>query len=147
MFEIALIGFHLFSAHIPNPAQLNNVNPGIYIVSQEGYTAGGYKNSYNKPSFYLGKATDLTPTIQATLTLTTGYNVSKRQITNRECNEADKNNGWNYCWDEVQTNSRGKITLVPSLSYAPVTASEYRPRITWVPGSFQVLHVSVERKF
>ena len=46
------IGAHLGTAHW-QPG-LNNTNPGIYYVSENGITVGGYYNSYRKPTFYAG---------------------------------------------------------------------------------------------
>lgn len=50
----ATIGLHLGSMHFP-AKDFNNVNPGIYIKTENNYVAGGYYNSIRKPSFYLGK--------------------------------------------------------------------------------------------
>ena len=50
----ATIGFHLGSIHFPNK-DFNNINPGIYLKTENNYVAGGYYNSIRKPSFYVGK--------------------------------------------------------------------------------------------
>ena len=48
-----VIGFHLFSQHIPNN-NYNNVNPGIYYRLAEGPVAGIYRNSMRRTSVYAG---------------------------------------------------------------------------------------------
>ncbi|MEO8151578.1 MAG: hypothetical protein ABI605_00810 [Rhizobacter sp.] len=47
------IGFHIGSQHIPAKTY-NNVNPGIYYRTDEGWTAGAYRNSLRKNSVYAG---------------------------------------------------------------------------------------------
>lgn len=53
IFESIILGVHLASAHIPAPEGINNFNPGVYIQA-DGWTAGAYRNSYRRPSLYLG---------------------------------------------------------------------------------------------
>lgn len=48
-----VIGFHLFSQHIP-AANYNNLNPGIYYRLAEGPVAGIYRNSVRRTSVYAG---------------------------------------------------------------------------------------------
>jgi len=48
-----VIGFHLFSQHIPSN-NYNNVNPGIYYRLAEGPIAGIYRNSLRRTSVYAG---------------------------------------------------------------------------------------------
>lgn len=56
MLEIAAItiGLHIGSWH-SEPGR-NNVNPGIYAVTQDGWTAGVYRNSWKRTSVYAGRA-------------------------------------------------------------------------------------------
>lgn len=83
------IGVHLFSRHgsetfertyPTQPTQqikYNNDNFGLYYIADNGFTAGGYKNSYYRNSFYLGwtwefdKFYGVTPSI--TVAGVTGY--------------------------------------------------------------------------
>lgn len=47
------IGFHIGSQHIP-AKNYNNANPGMYYRTDEGWTAGAYRNSLRKNSVYAG---------------------------------------------------------------------------------------------
>jgi len=47
------IGFHIGSQHFPSK-NYNNFNPGIYYRTAEGWTAGDYRNSLRRNSFYAG---------------------------------------------------------------------------------------------
>jgi len=55
MLEGWVLGLHLLSAH-PGQTGMNNVNPGVYLVSPKGYTVGGYRNSEDRNSMYVGKS-------------------------------------------------------------------------------------------
>ncbi len=46
------IGLHLASWH--SKPGFNNVNPGLYVRSADGWTLGGYRNSYDQPTVYAG---------------------------------------------------------------------------------------------
>ena len=48
-----VVGFHLFSQHVP-AANYNNFNPGIYYRLAEGPVAGIYRNSVRRTSVYAG---------------------------------------------------------------------------------------------
>lgn len=43
------------SKHVNPDRQYNEANVGLGYMSPNGWMAGGYKNSLNRPSFYLGK--------------------------------------------------------------------------------------------
>jgi len=47
------LGLHIGSQHIPNK-DYNNFNPGAYYRTDEGWTVGGYRNSYKRSSVYGG---------------------------------------------------------------------------------------------
>lgn len=49
-FAIAAIGLHLVSWH--DEPGYNNTNPGVYVKSECGLTAGVYKNSFSRVSVY-----------------------------------------------------------------------------------------------
>ena len=51
--EGLVIGLHVVSLH--SSPGLNNTNPGVYVKTQAGYTAGTYFNSERRQSFYLGR--------------------------------------------------------------------------------------------
>jgi hypothetical protein len=47
------VGLHLASVHTP-ARHFNNTNPGLYYRSDDGWTAGGYRNSLRHTSVYAG---------------------------------------------------------------------------------------------
>jgi hypothetical protein len=47
------IGLHLLSTHIPDN-NYNNGNLGAYYLLDSGWTAGYYRNSINRDSYYAG---------------------------------------------------------------------------------------------
>ncbi len=47
------IGLHIASQHFP-AKRYNNSNPGIYYRTDEGWTAGTYRNSIRRQSVYAG---------------------------------------------------------------------------------------------
>ena len=47
------VGLHLASVHDPQ-RHFNNNNPGLYYRSNDGWTAGGYRNSLRRTSAYAG---------------------------------------------------------------------------------------------
>jgi hypothetical protein len=49
----ATLGLHLASVHLPQRS-FNNFNPGVYYRSDDGWTAGAYYNSLERPSVYGG---------------------------------------------------------------------------------------------
>lgn len=54
------LGLHIGSQHFP-AQQYNNSNPGVYYISDQGWTAGTYYNSERKQSVYAGKSWDYGP--------------------------------------------------------------------------------------
>jgi len=69
---IALIGLHLGSVHFPQDGY-NNVNPGGYLVTPSGLTAGAFYNSQRHLSLYAGKNLPLYGPVSITLGAVTGY--------------------------------------------------------------------------
>jgi hypothetical protein len=69
------VGAHLRSWH--SQPGYNNDNPGLYIRSADGWTAGTYRNSERRQSTYAGRtlSTHLGSHVEASLTLgaITGY--------------------------------------------------------------------------
>ena len=47
------IGLHLVSHHMP-AKNYNNTNPGLYYRTEDGWTAGAYRNSLSRTSAYAG---------------------------------------------------------------------------------------------
>lgn len=70
------IGFHTVSAHFGGRG-MNNQNPGVYMKTQAGWTAGFFINSYERTSIYAGRSwdKDFANGWQASITLggVTGY--------------------------------------------------------------------------
>jgi hypothetical protein len=123
------VGLHIGSHHFPQTGQ-NNANPGIYVMTEDLWTAGIYKNSGRKTTVYAGKGYHLGP-IDIGAALATGYK--------RECNE-------NGCWGF----SRWAITPVVTLSYAAPAILGVSPRVWFSPpvgNASAVVHVSLETKW
>lgn len=49
------IGVHVASQHIPYKQRYNNLNPGLYYRTDEGWVGGFYMNSLTRPSIYVGR--------------------------------------------------------------------------------------------
>lgn len=50
--EAATLGAHVYTYH-PTRHDLNNVNPGVYYVSDSGWGGGYYKNTIKRDSVHL----------------------------------------------------------------------------------------------
>lgn len=74
---IAVIGLHLVSWH--DEPGYNNHNPGVYVKSECGLTAGVYKNSVRKTTAYIGYTYD-PPKLPfwASVAVATGYHSETR---------------------------------------------------------------------
>lgn len=76
--------YHLVSRHATNnsgPERYNNVNPGIGY-NKDGLLVGLYRNSFFKPTVYVGAERMFKPYFGATLLAATGYDqVSGKTIT------------------------------------------------------------------
>jgi len=70
--EIDAVGVHLVSRHAPDPG-VNNVNLGAYVRTSQGWTAGTYWNTYNRPTVYAGWTTPEWYRLSATVAVGTGY--------------------------------------------------------------------------
>ena len=51
------VGMHIGSQHFP-ARDFNNINPGVYYISKDGYTVGTYFNSERRQSVYAGMTWD-----------------------------------------------------------------------------------------
>lgn len=69
---IAAIGLHMGSVHLP-AEDYNNFNPGVYIVNEQGYVAGGFYNSHRRASFYVGRQLQLYGPVTVVVGGITGY--------------------------------------------------------------------------
>jgi hypothetical protein len=50
-----VIGVHVASQHIPYKQRYNNLNPGLYYRTPEGWVGGFYLNSLTRTSLYVGR--------------------------------------------------------------------------------------------
>lgn len=136
------VGVHVASRHFPGRTHLHDVNPGLYVVSPEGWVAGGYRNSLGRPSMYAGKVFTAGPA-SLTLGLISGY---RRHLTIHETQCTDPAYTWCTRWDTgVKTAITGLVA--PSVRL-PVVAG-VSARLTWLPSYGQLksnaLHLSIER--
>nr|WP_297388312.1 hypothetical protein [uncultured Roseateles sp.] len=120
------LGVHIGSQHYP-ARDRNNVNPGIYYVTESGWLVGGYHNSFRKLSLYGGHTWQLwqhEPTglrADVAVMLATGYN----------------------------TKFGLRPGVLPSVAY-PVAAG-WRARLSYGPRTdpkaSHLLHLSIEREW
>lgn len=77
MLELALIGLHLGTVHLPSTPPCD-LNPGIYVQTVGGATLGVYRNSECRTSVYTGVTFETDDKRWAvTLGAVTGYRVAK----------------------------------------------------------------------
>ena len=69
--QAGTLGLHIGSQHYP-AKDFNNANPGVYYISDQGWTVGTYYNSERKQSVYAGKSWDFGP-FRLQAGLITGY--------------------------------------------------------------------------
>ena len=130
-------GLHLASVHAPHAPNMNEVNPGLYVTTKDGWTAGFYRNTWRRTTVYGGRTFNVIGPVDATLGLHTGY---KRELVPTAP----------FCQDGVeyhnQWQGRDKHTVGPmaALSVRVPVSLPVRPRLTWAPGVF---HLSVEGDF
>jgi hypothetical protein len=67
---IAAIGLHVASHH--SKPGFNNFNPGIYVETTDGYTAGTYDNSESHQSYYAGRTFEAQVLPHASVAVTVG---------------------------------------------------------------------------
>ncbi|AKJ28770.1 hypothetical protein AAW51_2079 [Caldimonas brevitalea] len=119
-------GLHVASKHVPQRDQ-SNVNPGLYAITDSGWTVGGYRNSWRKLSVYAGKTWTLAEAGPVSLDLTLGAVTGYR----------------------TQKNKAGvRPLLLPSV----VVGDEFRVRIAYGPrfdpkAGSHLVHLMVERSF
>ena len=66
-----IIGVHTLSLH--SAPGFNGVNPGLYVETPDGWTAGAYYNSERRWSVYGGKTLPVTGPIDLTIGAVSGY--------------------------------------------------------------------------
>lgn len=121
------IGVHAVSYHAPNPAGLNNFNPGLYVKAESGLTVGAFRNSFKELSAYVGYTGDLGP-----FSLTVGGIYYDRPVR--------YNGHRTQMWSE----SKYMPMVMPSVHYEGVRLT-YLPKQVTTTSS--VLHLSLEKKW
>jgi hypothetical protein len=133
------IGLHLVSAHVPAQDWHNNVNPGVYVTTPDGYTAGVYRNTLDRTTFYAGRAFTY-GAFSLALGVASGY---QRIEYTGACKAGGIGTPRKPCYEGF---SRGALSpmIVPSAKLGPV-------RLSFVPGfanvGSSVFHLSVEHTF
>lgn len=140
------IGLHLGSHHFPEATNLHDVNPGVYVRTDDGITAGVYRNSFGRTSAYLGVTVEHGP-FALTVGAISGYQAKRRFAA---CDAGQVAAGMNRCWfDEGHT--RGAVGLLVAPSVALPAVFGITPRITVLPKfsakGATVAHLSIERAF
>lgn len=119
-----VVGAHLGSHHWSD-APRNNVNPGAYVRLESGLTVGAYRNSFYRPTLYVGMSWAIPGTpIDVTAALATGY-------------------------DGHPYSSPVTVLLVPSI--ASPWLGDWRVRLSAVPRLSRnqdgIAHLSIESRF
>lgn len=71
--EPAVVGVHTLTRHDPSHGA-NDVNPGLYVITDKGWTAGTYYNSHFRQTWYAGYTTPEWFRVRLTASFNTGYN-------------------------------------------------------------------------
>lgn len=148
------VGLHLVSLHsapdyvsetnVVGPKvtrQFETLTPGVYARAESGLTVGAYRNSYGKPSAYLGWtfATD-DDRFALTLGAVTGY---RRTIKENRDPALNRPPAVQVVGDAVQP------LVVPSMRFS--LGENTALRVSYVPeprkGDVSVVHLSIEAGF
>jgi len=118
------VGLHLVSHHFPERPGQRNFNPGVYVRTAEGWTAGYYRNTLDRNSVYAGY------TLQHEINGFVAVALTAGAVTGYRRND----DGIGF--------AKSALTpmLAPSLKLGPA-------RLSYIPGvgvSPSVLHLSVE---
>lgn len=124
-------GLHVHSVHVPAKDGDNNSNWGLYGRTDDGLTFGGYRNTLDRNSFYIGQTFKVFGPVDMTVGAITGYD-SKAH----------------FC---IGDNCLDVLALVALSVASPISIMGATPRITLVPGHLvkarTVVHFSLERSF
>ncbi len=144
----SVVGVHISSIHIPASSELKDANPGIYFRHESGATAGVYRNSLGRTSFYAGYTTERGP-FALTLGVISGYQL-KRVYGQYACAQEGTGVVCTQTWTE-SGNTKGAIGPLVAPSVRLPSIFDITPRITVLPKfatkGHTVLHLSVERAF
>jgi hypothetical protein len=118
------VGLHLVSHHFPERPGQRNFNPGVYVRTADGWTAGYYRNTLGRNSVYAGY------TLEHSFTSYLSVGVTAGAVTGYRLN------------DDGYGVAKSALTpmLAPSVKVGPA-------RLSFIPGigvSASVVHLSVE---
>ena len=68
-----IVGVHTLTRHDPSHGA-NDINPGVYLITDKGWTVGTYYNSHFRQTFYAGYTTPEWYRFRLTASFNTGYN-------------------------------------------------------------------------
>lgn len=132
------VGVHLVSAHVPAKDYQNNVNLGLYVINDNGWTFGAYRNTSRRLSVYAGQTFSYGPASVA-IGLITGYD--KRRVWYKSDKPCLDGVVHDICWrDEGISKSKLTPIIAPSFDLGAVRVW-YIPRIG---SSSSVIHLSLE---
>lgn len=140
IFQAAVLGVHLLSAHVPAHGDQNNLNLGAYVRGESGWEVGGYYNTYKRPTVYVAKHFPLIAGVSVVVGGATGYD--------RACSAKTPTDIFGG-WTRTCTGSwNGPIAPLAGVSWAPDGPSA--PRVWFTPGiggkASSVIHLSWEWK-
>lgn len=139
-----VIGLHLASLHSPSPWKLSGENPGLYLKTEEGWTAGGYRNSYGRLSLYAGKTFE---TEDKRWALTVGGISGYQRISGpAACGENEVNTRSHICQRPGTKGAIGPL-VIPSVRLGDDNLAlriSYAPKVE--KRSAHALHFSLEWK-
>lgn len=146
MIASLVLGVHLATAHFDQTpevpaAQTQGFNPGIYVITEAGFTAGVLRNSLGRFGAYAGWSLPLGP---LDLTLGAVYGYQKKDVYGYDaCSAELRRQGATYCVYDLGK-SHAVLSPLIGLSYAPRWDWPVRPRITLMPAG---VHLSLEKEF
>jgi hypothetical protein len=151
-----VIGLHLVSAHVPEAKYTNNENPGVFVRTESGWTAGIYRNSLKRTSVYGGFTftTDAVAILPLSLTVGVVSGYKKRRVETSCAALGISSVPFSDVCFHYEGNSRTNASLMLSPSVALPAAQQYIgvvPRLSYIPNigtsRFSVFHLSVEKAF
>jgi hypothetical protein len=141
MFDLALVGLHLFSDHHPSLPYQNNHNLGAYVETVEGWTVGGYRNTLDRTSLYAGWTWRPVNHLALTLGGVSGYRKETRAISCPELYRRHKIKAQAGCYETLGWSNHAIAPMVaPSLEAGPA-------RLWYIPkagNASSVIHLSVQ---
>jgi hypothetical protein len=145
MLEQLIVGLHIASAHFPEREIQSNDTPGIYARTNDGWTAGAVRNSYERWAIYAGKQFEPFKHVSLAVGVISGYQHEDRPCTSREKHE----HKWKTCWTGVTSQAISPM-LVPSVHYEVAKDAtvrlNYMPR--WSkPNASEAINLAVEYRF